>query len=271
MMLLEKENIELQYQGYKLTSNLWLNDAVLGLRQFRLEVDLKETFKRELPKNLRLGKRVEQFVLNQLEQHKNTSILAENVQIQEQKQTIGELDAIISYHGKPIHLEIVYKFYVYDESVGTSELDHFIGPNRKDSLVEKLTKLKQKQLPLLYKSQTSELLNSLNLKVNEIVQNVSFKAQLFLPYNKQINLKTVNPDCVVGYFLKLKDVLTFEESKFYFPSKPNWLVQPNNAVNWRTYQDVEPVIKQIQTEKQSACCWIKQADTRIKKYFIVWW
>ena len=56
------------------------------------------------------------------------------------KITIGEIDCLIEYLNKYIHLEIVYKFYLYDEHINTGELDHWIGPNRKDSLVFKLNK-----------------------------------------------------------------------------------------------------------------------------------
>jgi len=56
---------------------------------------------------------------------------------------------------KPIHLEIQFKFYLYDAALGTTEIDHCIGPMRKDSLNEKLSKLKEKQLPLLYANETN--------------------------------------------------------------------------------------------------------------------
>jgi len=62
---------------------------------------------------------------------------------------VGELDCLILRDKKPIHLEVIYKFYLYDASVGDTEIAHFIGPNRKDSLIEKLTKLQEKQLPIL--------------------------------------------------------------------------------------------------------------------------
>ncbi|EGV44908.1 DUF1853 family protein [Bizionia argentinensis JUB59] len=267
----ESENIQRQYQGYKQTPNLWAGDAVFGISQFLLVEKYKETFKRTLPDNLRLGKRVEQFVYNELEHGKSISILVENIQIQDQKQTIGEMDAIFTYQDKPIHLEIVYKFYVYDESIGTSELDHFIGPNRKDSLVEKLTKLTIKQLPLLYKHQTETLLHDLKLDVKTIAQKVCFKAQLFLPYNKNVDLKVVNQKCVVGYYLKAEDLLNFKTSSFYFPSKPNWLQQPHDAVTWKDYASSHGDFTQIHNEKHAACCWIKRPDNSIDKYFIVWW
>lgn len=267
----ELDSIEQQYQGYKQTPTLWLESAIMGISQLTLPNNSIDSYIKTLPKNLRLGKRVEQFVFNELEQNDAVSILVENIQIQELKQTIGELDAIITLNNEPIHLEIVYKFYVYDDSVGISETDHFIGPNRKDSLVEKLTKLKNKQLPLLYKPQTKTLLANLKLDVSKIQQKVCFKAQLFLPYKKEIMLKELNPDCIVGIYLRKEHVATFETCSFYFPSKPDWLIQPHHAVNWIDYEASQEDLNRIYIEKNSACCWIKQADDSIIKSFIVWW
>jgi len=267
----ELDHIEQQYQGYKQTQALWLQSAIMGISQLAIPNNTSDSYIKTLPNNLRLGKRVEQFVFNELEQNEAVSILVENIQIQEQKQTIGELDAIITLNEKPIHLEIVYKFYVFDDSVGISETDHFIGPNRKDSLIEKLTKLKNKQLPLLYKPQTQALLASLKLDVNEIQQKVCFKAQLFLPYKKEIVLKELNPDCIAGIYLRKEQLREFETCNFYFPIKPDWLIQPHHSVNWLDYTASQDALNRIHIEKNSACCWIQQADNSIIKSFIVWW
>ena len=43
------------------------------------------------------------------------SVLSENIQIQENvNQTIGELDCLFLDESQPIHLEIQFKFYLYD-------------------------------------------------------------------------------------------------------------------------------------------------------------
>ncbi|WP_415859547.1 DUF1853 family protein [Aureibaculum sp. 2210JD6-5] len=110
-------------------------------------------------------------------------ILTENIQVQHDKRTVGELDCILIKDNTPIHLEIIYKFYLYDNSVGSSEIEHWIGPNRNDTLLKKLTKLKEKQLPLLYSEHTKPILDDFNLNPKIINQLVYFKAQLFTPYN----------------------------------------------------------------------------------------
>ena len=53
-----------------------------------------------------------------------------------------------------IHLEVSYKFYLYDENLGKLESEKWIGPNKRDSLVQKTAKLKSKQLPILFHKET---------------------------------------------------------------------------------------------------------------------
>ena len=192
-MDLNTKDIQLQYEGFLNTPLLWQSDTVFELKQLDLSKEKSTPFNNSIAKNLRLGKRVERFISHQLQQYSSIKILAENIQIQNGKTTVGEIDFIIQQNNIPIHLEVVYKFYLYDESVGETELAHWIGPNRKDSLVEKLTKLKEKQLPLVYKEQTIPLLKSLNLNSENIQQQVYFKAQLFVPFQlRNTSFKLIN-------------------------------------------------------------------------------
>ena len=130
----------------------------MGLPQIKLNKQNINSTNLAVKQKLRLGHLVERFVSHELHYSKNIEVLAENIQIKQEKVTIGEIDCLLKYKQTPIHLEISYKFYLYDESVGASELEHWIGPNRKDSLIEKITKLKTKQLPLLYKPAAEQLL-----------------------------------------------------------------------------------------------------------------
>ncbi len=103
---------------------------------------------------------------------------------------------------KPIHLEIIYKFYLYDSSVGESEIEHWIGPNRRDSLLQKLNKLKDKQLPLLYSKECLTYLETLKLTASEIDQQLYFKAQLFVPLKEYGNkFSLINNECIAVFIL----------------------------------------------------------------------
>ncbi|MFL0352642.1 DUF1853 family protein [Xanthomarina sp. GH4-25] len=264
--------VNLQYQGYVNTPNLWNGQLVYHLQQLKLSSNLKTGFNESLPKNIRLGKRVEQFVFHQLKQDPQISLVFENLQIQQEKHTLGEIDALLLITNKPVHLEIIYKFYVYDAAVGTTELDHWIGPNRKDSLLQKLDKLKNKQLPLLYHPETLKYLEKHEVALRDIKQQVLFKAQLFVPFNKALpEFSLINSECVVGCYFKKEDLKELKTYKFYIPSKANWLLEPQTQVTWLLHTTFMELITPILEAQSSPMVWIKQPNGELKKAFIVWW
>ncbi len=216
--------LQKRYKGFIQTPFLWHGNSIENLQQFEI---FSKTVKIDISidENQRLGKYVERLVAFELAQHKHLSILVENLQIQKNKITLGELDCLLLKEGTPIHLEIIYKFYLYDDSVGTTEIEHFIGPNRKDSLIEKLNKLKHKQLPLLYSKACQPYLDTLNIQKKDVCQYVYFKAQLFLPFlNQNMQLNLLNNDCVTGFYITKNEIKEFKDCKFYIPNKKDWLV-----------------------------------------------
>lgn len=271
-MDLDSKNIQLQFEGFCRTPSLWKNDEIFDLFQFELKHSSTTTFEGEIPKNLRLGKRVERFVAHQLNQNSSISKLAENIQIQNGFITVGEIDFLLMENQTPIHLEVVYKFYLYDKTVGNTEIEHFIGPNKRDSLVEKLIKLQQKQLPLLYNIHTKTFINKFHLHLDEIQQKVLFKAQLFFPFNTELpKLKKLNSNCIAGYYINFSEIENFKNCKFYIPLKINWLQEIQKQINWLSFQQFKPKVEAILNEKTSPLCWVKQPNGEVQKMFIVWW
>nr|WP_246454601.1 DUF1853 family protein [Hyunsoonleella aquatilis] len=265
------KTLQKRYQGFLSTPCLWFGDAVYNLMQFEITSSPKK-ITISIGDKLRLGKYVERLVSYQLQQNENITVLAENVQVQENKTTLGELDCLLLKDGKPIHLEVIYKFYLYDSSVGTTEIEHFVGPNRKDSLRQKLTKLKEKQLPLLYSETCKPYLKSLNLKSEDIIQRVYFKAQLFLPYCSQnIQLNTLNLDCIYGFYITQNELDTFENCKFYIPSKKDWLIAPHPNVDWIKFKELRDITNELLEQKYSCLFWLKHKSGVIEKVFWVWW
>ncbi|WP_452225961.1 DUF1853 family protein [Lacinutrix cladophorae] len=264
-------DINLQYLGFLNTPNLWLNPSEIKIEQLEIGNSISNCFTKNTSK-LRLGKLVERFVSHQLQQDSSISILAENLQIQDRKITIGEIDCLLKQNNQPIHLEIVYKFYLYDATVGNKEIDHWIGPNRKDSLIQKLSKLTQKQLPLLYHSCTKATIEKLDLHVEEVLQKVCFKAQLFLPYNKQdVSFKTINSNCVKGFYIRKNELDQFADYQFYIPEKRDWLTDIPTHNFWQDYhtflKELTPFLKQ----EKAPLCWLKKPNAKTEKCFVVWW
>ncbi|WP_236958216.1 DUF1853 family protein [Joostella atrarenae] len=271
VMDIKSKHIQQQYEGYLQTPALWENVPVFGLHQFKTPKQAITVFNRETPKNLRLGKLVEFFVSSELSQNNDIKTLLENYQVQNGKHTIGEIDCILLHENKPIHLEVVYKFYLYDENVGTTEIEHWIGPNRNDTLIKKLSKLKEKQLPLLYNEYTEPILDKLHLKSEEISQAVLFKAQLFTPYKETIGFENLNKDCLKGFYVNVSDINQFHDCKFYIPSKKNWLSEVHLQVDWMVYKQFSEQINILTEQKMSPLCWIKFPNGLTKKFFVVWW
>ena len=265
------KDIQKRYEGFLQTNSLWKKNSIYQLNQFEIEAKSRK-IEIKINEKLRLGKYVERLVSYQLDQEKSISIICENIQIQRKKITLGELDCIIKKENTTIHLEIIYKFYLYDASCGKTEIEHFIGPNRKDSLVEKLIKLKEKQLPLLHSNECSEFLKSINLKAGEIEQNIYFKAQLFVPFsNRNIELSVLNQDCICGLYIDQKEVNLFKDCKFYIPFKKDWIVVPHKNVNWLIFDEFYSISKNYFLKKTSPLCWVKQKNGEILKLFLVWW
>ncbi|NRA91543.1 MAG: DUF1853 family protein [Psychroserpens sp.] len=170
-MSLDKENYSKHFQGFKSTKPLWKDRRFRDIEQFQYTNSIN-SFNRNLDRRLRLGQLAEQFVFYELETLTDCNILLENFQVLEGKRTSGELDCIVEYLSKILHLELVYKFYLYDKNLGEKEIERWIGPNRSDSLLEKMDKLQQKQFPLLSNKITDSQLSQRNINTALISQKV---------------------------------------------------------------------------------------------------
>ena len=264
------KDIQKRYDGFLETPCLWTQHAVFNLQQFEIEsqsakIDI------EIDEKLRLGKYIERLVSFQLQQEESISILSENIQIQDNKTTLGELDSLLLKEDKPIHLEIIYKFYIYDGSIGNSEIDCFIGPNKKDALLKKLNKLSEKQLPLLHSEQSRNYLKTLGLNSDGIEQQVYFKAQIFIPFQENITLKTLNQECIKGFYINTKQLEQFADCKFYIPEKIDWIVTPHTNVNWLNFEAFKEIAHPYLERQFSPLCWIKSSNGTLQKFFLIWW
>lgn len=258
-----------QYQGFCNTQLLW--DGKLNtIEQLRLDDCKDHPFLRQLNRTYRLGQLAEQFLFNQIETCVHSELLAENLQIQNNNNTIGELDALLLHKGMPVHLEIIYKFYLYDEHLGDSEVSRWIGPNRKDSLTEKLDKLLKQQLPLLHTSECKQTLKLLHLDHSDYKQFVHFKAQLFVPFEKDVSFKKLNKSSVCGIYINRKQLEKFKTFRFFIPEKLDWFLEPRTDVNWMDFDTFIIDAHQYLTTKRSPMIWLRDEST-LQKAFLVWW
>lgn len=229
----------------------------------------------EIPPNLVLGKRAELFFAEAIKQSSHYQLIAHNLQVIQHKKTFGEFDFFLKEEVRnlPIHLELVYKFYVYDPNF-ESELDRWIGPNRKDTLLRKIERLKNHQLPLLYKKESDFILKKYNLQPEKIEQQVCFLANLFVPKNMlQEKFNYINPSAIVGYWLKKYE---FNEAgygsySFYSPKKPNWPVDPQFNNNWKSFEAILEEVNFLFQHQKAAFLWMKKDKHTYERFFVVWW
>lgn len=266
------KDIQLQYQGFLNTPLLWQGDSIFDLNQIDINIEETQQFNSTKKIEIRLGKRVEQFTFFTLQQETSIQLLTENLQIQDGTRTVGEIDCLLLKNKQPTHIEIIYKFYLYDSTVGNTEIEHWIGPNRRDSFFQKLTKLKNKQLPLLLNKFTKPYLEKLHLNRETIQQNVFFKAQLFVPFNDLNNtFPEINNDCIFGFYIRLNELSQFSDCKFYIPTKVDWLKEIQTNVNWLNHSRFEEQITIFLNQQSSPLCWLKHPNGKTQKFFVVWW
>lgn len=224
--------ISQQFQGFINSYPLWENLGPFDIEQFKLP-ELTNNFPQEneilkevpsLTNKFVLGKRMEGFFSFLIQITSEYRLIAQNLQIVQDKITIGEIDFLLEdiKTQEKLHIELVYKFYLYDPAI-EREMEKWIGPNRKDSLPQKIRKLQEKQLPLLYHEATSRVLSDLNINNNVVKQLVCFKANLFVPLNMNGKLfPIINNSCISGYWIKCTEFneKIFSRNEFFAPKKP---------------------------------------------------
>lgn len=239
--------------------------------EFYQEEFFKTSF--NFPKHLVLGMQAEACFEAYIINSKNYTLLAANLQINGEKETLGELDYIIENHNTHIieHIELACKFYLYDTAAGVSEEEKWIGPNRKDRLSEKLEKVRLKQFPLLQKKETLQKLHDLKIEL-PTSQKLCLKAFLFLPKKtKSIEFAGNFRDCIIGYYIKNSDFNKEDENAAYaIPTKKEWLLPINSVETWYSFTEVKKKIELQISNKKSPLIY-KKTLHQIERFFVVWW
>ncbi len=250
-----------------------LDSPITGLPTFDLaELHLTNEINFQLPTNVKLGHLAEKIVSELIKSSSNYQVLYENIQIIEEDKTIGEIDFIIENQNtkQVLHVELAYKFYLFDPNISTEPINNWIGPNRNDSLKEKLDKLKTKQFPLLYHNCTKTIVNT--IQINEISQALCLLVSLFIPYEYKANFNPTYQKAIKGYYLDLETFMQLDnpEKTYYIPSKKEWGMEPSKNKIWTKFSEIENQISSSMIEKQAVLCWQKHQDI-YASFFIIWW
>jgi len=237
-----------------------------------LDLHLDSIPKVILPIDRRLGHLVEHVVSEAIEASSNFEIIAENIQLVEDKQTIGELDFIVRdlHNLDVIHLELAYKFYLYDPSISGKEMENWIGPNRNDSLVEKLKKLNERQFPLLYHEMMTAKFPA--LQIEKVQQKLCLIPNLYIPLRMELKLRGEYHHFIKGHYYTFDEFKSNsnEENEYCIPPKRAWGMIPSDNEEWISRKEFLYQLKPIIDKGRSPLCWQK-AGNECSEFFVVSW
>lgn len=269
-------NLKNQFLGFCYTNPLF-EDKMSGLEQFVFEdIDFENIDFSSLcvADNMPLGKRVEYFFEFYINNSLRYNLIKKKIQIIDNKNTLGEIDFLLfdKKKNKYLHVELTYKYYLYDES-HDDELDRYIGPNKKDNLVRKINKLKEKQFPLLYKNESKEYLDEIDL--NNIEQKVCFKGNIYLPMHlRDKKPDIINNKCIKGFYISYEDfcknIENYERFKYFLPHRFDWLSNTKYCEEWKDYNQTKKEIEFFLESNKSPLVWLKNGQN-IESIFITWW
>ena len=197
-----------QCLGFVNTPPLW-EGTQFGIQQFdfpKMEMNLLQL--ENISTNLRLGHQMEYVFKQLIEKSKLYQILIYNLQIENEKRTLGEVDFILNElaTGNLIHVELAYKFYIIDKTQ-TSPIHRLIGPNQRDTFFDKKEKILNSQFPLLHSKEGVEILADQKIDVTSLTHQSCFKAQLFQHFNSSVvDTEVFNNNCIVGSWLKFDEM-----------------------------------------------------------------
>ncbi|WP_339704324.1 DUF1853 family protein [uncultured Kriegella sp.] len=272
---MQDQFLEKQCIGFLNTPPLWDTEQ-FDVQQFEFpDIDLPDFSPTAIPQNIRLGHQME-YICKQFLDHSNRhEVLLHNFPIYKDKQTLGEIDFILKETSTEqlIHMELTYKFYIIDPDIA-DPLYNLIGPNKRDVFFAKIQKIKNKQFQLLHSVEGAQALQEKNINHKGIVHQACFKGQIFKPYGATITtMHPINEDCIRGYWLRFDDFKKdeFATFQFFIPSKTEWVIEPQEAVQWASHLKTIASIATHMLRKNAPMVWKKKSDTAFEKFFVVWW
>lgn len=131
-------------------------------------------------------------------------LLAANLPIRQNGQTLGELDLLLRDEEGVHHLELAIKLYLGPQQQSGAELAHWIGPGSHDRLDIKLDHLSQHQLPMSARGEARPALAELDL--DDAQAALWLGGYLFYPWPKTcVPPAGANPQHLTGRWLYRRD------------------------------------------------------------------
>ena len=182
--------------------------------------------------NHRVGRYFEVLTHYWLKHVAGLEVIANNLQLRDGNQTLGEMDFLFRENEQLVHWEVAVKYYL-QRAPGCEEHE-FIGPNTADNLASKMDRLFEKQLP---RSTEQNLVRSLGALdgVGSIKRQAFIKGWLFyrgFPETPGGRSSSLNPDHLKGFWIHHgEDPLPpqSQDALWSLLEKPCWLAPKLSA------------------------------------------
>lgn len=221
-------------------------------------LDNKEVVNQKQHYHLPLGKYVEFLFEKHFEHATDIRLIQHNTQIQGNNSTIGEIDYLLAIDEEVIHVELAIKFYLCYKNPQNPE--HWIGPNAKDNLANKLAK----------NNHAFSLTKNETFQHNWLQQPTHWQwlikgCWFFRPSQKQEFLATANPSGELGIWIHAKEVnVLAEDDEYDIPTKLAWIQPTNNIATKLNKKELEKHIATHFTKsKRAVMVWNLTTLTRI--------
>ncbi|MCU6433512.1 DUF1853 family protein [Undibacterium sp. Jales W-56] len=171
----------------------------------------------------RLGRYAENLLAFYL-QHQHI-LYAQNVQIQNTKQTLGEFDFLLHHAKGLLHWELATKFYVHVADQGAStdviHLRDYLGPNLVDTLSGKLHKVFDQQLQLSLNPAATSVLPLPVVKAQALIKGWLFYRTGWLSSMTQFPPEIAPAHCN-GYWWTIAEVEQLDIAAGLLPDRLDW-------------------------------------------------
>lgn len=178
-----------------------------------------------------LGSYFETLFSFAIEHLSHLKIHLEHFQIESDGKTLGEVDMLVETPDGELHqFEIAIKFYLERPDLFPHD---WIGPNKNDSLLKKVSRAREHQLQVL---QTEEGLSAIGevAKGRQTVSNLLVFGRLYSLLNSKEDINAWLKNVERGGWIRVSNVdllMPFFEN-YLILQKPHWLSAPNISDNF---------------------------------------
>lgn len=267
---------DLRFRGFLGTAQLLSSPINKVVQLFSNWSEIDSVYSGEsIPPKLMIGKRAERYFSSFVEENDRYQMLLENIQVADNGITLGEFDFFLkdTKTDEVIHVELVYKFYLFDPAIDGGETEQWIGPNRNDWLDLKLSKLKEKQFPLIDTPEGKAVLREHGINGGNVRQELLLLGNLFLPYDQDFQSDILRPEAVEGHWFHISE-LTQErlgEGEFFIPERQDWFIREVYDVDWMTFSVLIEQLEVHMENKRSPLVWKRTPNGDLERFFVVWW